>query len=57
MPSENAIVKAVAADSNIVDKVQALAAKYAKELATAAKLKPATQAALTAHPNDVPTPG
>jgi ACS family D-galactonate transporter-like MFS transporter len=50
--TQNAAVKAVAADSTIVDKVQALAEKYKAELATAAKLKPATQTALSATPDD-----
>ena len=48
---QNATVKAVAADPSIVTKVQALAAQYKPQLATAAKLKPATAAALTATPN------
>jgi ACS family D-galactonate transporter-like MFS transporter len=51
--TQNAIVKAVAADSSIVDKVMALAAKYDKELATAAKLTPATQDALGETPDDL----
>jgi ACS family D-galactonate transporter-like MFS transporter len=51
--SENATVKAVAADPSIVTRAQTLAAQYKAELATAAKLKPATQAALTANPTDV----
>jgi len=50
--TQNATVKAVAADPTIVPKVQGLADKYQAELATAAKLKPATQAALGARPND-----
>ena len=50
--SQNAAVKAVAADPTIVPKVQKLADQYKAELATAAKLTPATQAALSAHPND-----
>ena len=45
-------VKAVAADPSIVPKVQALAAKYKSEIATAQQLKPATIAALTANPTD-----
>jgi MFS transporter, ACS family, D-galactonate transporter len=50
--TENATVKAVAADATIVPKVQAAATKYQTQLATAAKIDPATQAALTANPND-----
>ncbi|MDT4950705.1 MAG: hypothetical protein QOJ37_3300 [Pseudonocardiales bacterium] len=50
--AENATVKAVAADPSIVPKVQALAAKYKSEIATAQQLKPATIAALTANPTD-----
>ena len=53
--SQNAVVKAVAADPTLVPRVQALAAKYQAELATAAKLTPATQAALTADPADPAT--
>ena len=53
--TQNATVKAVAADPTIVTKVQSLAAKYKAELATAAKLTPATQAALSANPNDQAT--
>lgn len=52
-PAQNATVKAVAADPTIVTKTQSLAAKYKSELATAAKIDPATQKALTANPNDV----
>ncbi len=48
--TENAAVKAVAADPGIVGKVKSLAAMYAPELATAAKLQPATRAALAANP-------
>ena len=52
-PAQNATVKAVAAPgSTIVADLQSKAAKYKDELATAAKLKPATQAALAANPND-----
>ncbi|ADP80217.1 MFS transporter [Pseudofrankia inefficax] len=54
-PMQNAIVKAVAADPTIVDKVQGLAAKYSTQLATAAKLTPATQAALTKDPGNTAT--
>jgi MFS family permease len=54
-PTQNAIVKAVAADPTIVDKVQGLAAKYSTQLATAAKLTPATQAALTKDPGNTAT--
>jgi len=50
--SQNAIVKAVAADPSIVPKVQGLATKYAAQLDTADRIDPATQAALTANPND-----
>jgi MFS family permease len=50
--SENATVKAVAADPTIVPKVQAAASKYATQLQTAAKIDPATTAALAANPND-----
>ncbi len=53
--TQNATVKAVAADPTIVTKVQSLALKYKAELATAAKLTPATQDALSAHPNDQAT--
>jgi ACS family D-galactonate transporter-like MFS transporter len=53
--SENATVKAVAADPTIVPKVQSLAAQYKAQLATAALLKPATSAALTANPTDPAT--
>jgi MFS transporter, ACS family, D-galactonate transporter len=53
--TQNATVKAVAADPTIVPRVQTLAAKYQAQLVTAAKLKPATQAALTATPNDPAT--
>jgi MFS family permease len=50
--SQNATVKAVAADPTIVTKTQSLASKYQSQLATAAKIDPATQAALAANPND-----
>ncbi|MGH8862809.1 MAG: MFS transporter, partial [Jatrophihabitantaceae bacterium] len=50
---QNATVRDIAADPTIVPKVQSLAAKYKTELATAAKLQPATQAALATNPNDV----
>jgi MFS family permease len=53
--SENAIVKAVAADPTIVTRVQGYAAQYKDELVTASALKPATQAALAANPNDPAT--
>jgi MFS family permease len=49
---ENATVAAVAADPTIVAKTQTLAKQYAPELATAAKLTPATKAALQANPAD-----
>jgi MFS transporter, ACS family, D-galactonate transporter len=54
-PAQNAAVKAVAEDPTIVTKAQTLAAKYQAELATAAKLSPATQAALAANPTDQAT--
>lgn len=50
--SQNAVVEDVVADPGIVTKVQALATKYKAQLATAAKMDPATLAALTANPND-----
>jgi MFS family permease len=50
--AKNGVVKAVAADPTIVTKVQTAASQYAAQLATAQKLSPATQAALTANPND-----
>ncbi len=53
--SENATVKAVAADPTIVPKVKALAAQYQSQLATAAKLSPATSAALSSNPTDQAT--
>ncbi|MGI8667920.1 MAG: MFS transporter [Jatrophihabitans sp.] len=52
---QNATVKAVAADPRIVPKVKALSAQYTAQLATAAKLKPATATALTANPTDPAT--
>jgi MFS family permease len=51
-PAQNAVVKAVAADPTIVPKVRALAAQYATQLQTAAKIDPATQRALAANPAD-----
>jgi MFS family permease len=48
--AENAAVKAIAADPGIVGEVKSLAARYAPELATAARLQPATKAALAANP-------
>jgi MFS family permease len=54
-PMQNAVVKAVAADPAIVPKVQTLAKKYDAQLATAAKLTPATQDALTKDPTDLAT--
>jgi len=51
-PAQNAAVKAVAADPTIVTKVQGLAAKDQSQLATAAKIDPATQAALAKNPTD-----
>jgi hypothetical protein len=53
--AQNATVRAVAADPSIAAKVQTLAAKYKTELATAAKLQPATQKALAANPTDPAT--
>ena len=50
---QRAVVQAVAADPSIVTKTQSLAAKYKTQLATAAKIDPATQAALAKNPNDV----
>ncbi len=47
-----AVVQAVAADPTIVTKAQTLAAKYKAQLTTAAKIDPATQAALGKNPND-----
>jgi MFS family permease len=51
-PAQNAVVKAVAADPTIVPKAQSLAAKYTAELATAAKLDPATATTLATTPTD-----
>jgi MFS family permease len=48
--TENATVKAVAADPTIVVKTKSLATKFAPELATAAKIDPSTKAALVATP-------
>lgn len=53
--AQNAVVKAVAADPSIVAKVQGLAAKYADELAAAAKLSPTTLASLAADPTNTTT--
>ena len=50
--SENATVKAIAADPSIATQVQTIAAKDSAQLATAQKLTPTTQAALAATPND-----
>jgi ACS family D-galactonate transporter-like MFS transporter len=50
---QRATVQAVVADPTIVPKVQSLAAKYKTQLATAAKIDPATQAALAKNPTDV----
>ncbi|MDP9093429.1 MAG: MFS transporter [Actinomycetota bacterium] len=50
--SENAAVKAVAADPTIVTKTQTLATQYQAQLGTAAKIDAATQAALAANPAD-----
>lgn len=49
---QKATVQAVAADPTIVTKAQSLATQYQSQLATAAKIDPATQAALAANPND-----
>ncbi len=51
-PAQRATVQAVAADPTIVTKAQTLAAKYKAELATAAAIDPATQAALAKNPAD-----
>lgn len=51
-PAQNKVVKAVVADPSIVTKVQSLASKYASQLDTANAIDPATQAALTANPNN-----
>ena len=48
--AQNATVKAVAARPAILAKARSLAAAYAPELATAAKLSPATKSALVADP-------
>ena len=53
--SENAAVKAVAADPTIATRVQSIATADAAQLATAQKLTPQTQAALAASPNDPAT--
>jgi MFS transporter, ACS family, D-galactonate transporter len=53
--SENATVKAVAADPTIVTRVQTIAAQDKDQLATAQKLTPATQAALATSPTDPAT--
>jgi MFS family permease len=53
--SENATVKAVAADPTIATRVQAIATRDAAQLATAQKLTPQTQAALAASPTDPTT--
>ena len=53
--SQNATLKAVAADPTIPTRVQAVAAKDSPELATAQKLTPQTQAALATSPNDPAT--
>lgn len=53
--AENATVKAVAADPSIAARAQTLSAKYEAELATAAKLSPATATALAQNPTDVTT--
>ena len=53
--SENATVKAVAADPTIPTRVQGIASHYAAELATAQRLSPQTRAALAASPTDPAT--
>ena len=53
--AQNATVKAVAADPTIVSRVQALATADKAQLATAAKLTPATQGALASKPTDQAT--
>ena len=53
--AENAAVVQVVADPTIATKTQALATQYRAQLATAQKLKPATQAALAANPTDPAT--
>ncbi len=55
--AQNAAVKAVAADPGIGVKVKSLAATYAPQLATAAKLTTATNAALAADPTSVAARG
>ena len=53
--SENATVKAIAADPSIATQVQTIASQDSAQLATAQKLSAATQAALAASPNDPAT--
>jgi MFS family permease len=53
--SQNATVKAVAADPTIATRVQRIATTDAAQLATAQKLTPQTQAALAAAPSDPAT--
>jgi MFS family permease len=53
--SQNATVKAVAADPTIPTRVQTIATADAAQLATAQKLTPQTQAALAATPTDPTT--
>jgi MFS family permease len=53
--SQNATVKAVAADPTIATRVQSIATTDAAQLATARKLTPQTQAALAATPSDPAT--
>ncbi|MEC3993220.1 MFS transporter [Actinacidiphila sp. DG2A-62] len=50
--SQNAIVKAVAADPGIAARAQQLAARDSAEVATAARLSPSVSTALIAHPDD-----
>ncbi len=53
--SENATVRAVAADPTIATRVQEIATRDSAQLATAQKLTPQTQAALAASPTDPTT--
>jgi ACS family D-galactonate transporter-like MFS transporter len=50
--AQNAAVVAVTSDPTIVPKIQAAAAKYPTQLATAAKIDPTTAATLAANPID-----
>jgi len=53
--SENATVKAVAADPTIPTRVKGIASQYTAELATAQKLNPQTRTALAASPTNPAT--